>query len=150
MVKWITKINWGKVALSGIIYTVIAMIVRNVEALATMKYYVDPQYFGVWSKLMMPKAGPPPVEFMITSLIFALVSGISLALVYYYVRDLLPKKEWPRIFFFADLMVALGFVFFTLPAYLMFNLPVMLLVSWFVSSFIILLAASITFVKIIK
>ena len=150
MVKWLTKISIGKLVLCGIIYTVVAMIIRNVEAILTMKYYVMPEYFGVWSKLMMPSAGPPPASFIITSLIMSFVSGVSLGLVYYYIRDMLPKEFAKRVFFFADLTVGLQFVFFTLPVYLMFNVPVGLLISWFISSFMILLAVSYTFVRIIK
>jgi len=99
---------------------------------------------------MMPSAGPPPVNFILTSIILTFVSGISLALVYYYLRDILPKDAKRRALFFADLLIALSFIFFTLPAYLLFNLPLALLVSWFISSFVILCTASFTFVKIIR
>lgn len=150
MVKWINQLNWGKVLLSGLIYTVFTTIIRQVEAMLTMKYYLMPEYFGVWSKLMMPSADSPPLSFMITSLILTFVSGISLALVYCYVKETLPKAFWKRIFFFADLMIAMSFVFFTLPSYLMFNLPIGLLVSWFVSGFVILVFASWIFAKVIK
>ena len=158
-VNWIKKINWVKVIYCGLIYTIIATIVHQIEAFFTMSYYIMPQYFGVWNKLMMPASqasqggptsGPPPASFVITSVILTFVSGISLALVYYYLRDILPKDTKRRVLFFADLMIALSFVFFTLPAYLLFNLPLCLLISWFVSSFVILCAASFTFVKIIK
>lgn len=109
-----------------------------------------PQYFGVWSKVMMPSAGPPPPSFMVISLIFGLVTGISLALIYYYIRELLPKDVMKRTFYFADILVGTSFVFFTLPVYLMFNVPVGLLVSWFISSFIILTAGSWVIVKILE
>ena len=150
MVFWIKEISWKKVFLSGAIFTVISFVIRQVEALLTMGYYTDPQYFGLWSKLMMPSNGPPPAEFMITSLVFTFVTGVSLALIYYYLRKHLPENKKQRIFYFADLMVAMSFLFFTLPAYLMFNIPVGILVSWFIASFIILLSASFIFVKIIK
>jgi hypothetical protein len=150
MVKWIDKLSWKNVFLSGLIFTVIAIIIRQVEALLTIKYYLMPEYFGVWSKLMMPVAGPPPMSFMITTVIITLVSGISLALVYCYVREMLPKKFWPRVFFFSDLMIGVSFIFFTLPAYLMFNLPIGLLVSWFISGFIIQVSAAYTFAKLLN
>ena len=150
MIKWIAEINWKHVVLSGSIYTVIATVIHQLEAFASMRYYTDPAYLGVWSKLMMPVAGPPPVSFFITSTVLTLVTGISLAVVYYYVRNMLPKHEMKRTFYFADILVSLSVVFFTLPTYLMFNIPVGLLVSWFISSFIILVSASYTFVKIIK
>lgn len=150
MAKWISNVNWGKLGLVALIYTVVTTVFRQIEALVTMKYYLMPEYFGVWSKLMMPNAGPPPMSFFITSVIIALVSGISLGLVYYYIRDMLPKQFWKRVFFFADLCIGLGFIFFTLPVYLMFNVPVGLLVSWFITGFVILVVTSFTFVKILK
>jgi len=158
-VNWIKKISWPKVLLCALIYTVVATVIHQIEAVFTMSYYTMPEFFGVWSKLMMPaspaslggpSAGPPPASFMVTSVILTFVSGISLALVYYYLRDILPKDAKRRVLFFADLMIALSFIFFTLPAYLLFNLPLALLVSWFISSFVILCAASFTFVKILR
>lgn len=150
MIKWIAKISYMKLLITSVIYTIIAVIVHQIEAFLTMNYYMMPEYFGVWSKLMMPKAGPPPMEFYITSLVITFVSGVSLSLVYYYIRDMLPKDFAKRVFLFADLTIGLGFIFFTLPVYLLFNLPLGLLIAWFISSFIILLASSYTFVKILK
>lgn len=150
MTFWIQKINWGKTFLVAVIYTVIAYVVHMIEAMLTLKYYMDPQYAGLWSKIMMPTAGPPPMEFTVMSLVFSLVTGISIVLIYYYLRDHLPPLGFRRAFYFADILVATGFLFFTLPAYLMFNVPVGILVSWFISSFIILTAGSWVIVKIIK
>jgi hypothetical protein len=145
MIKWIAKINWLKVLLTGGIY-----VAHQVEAMLTLNYYMDPAYSGVWSKLMMPTAGPPPPEFMITSLIFSLATGISIALIYYYLKDMLPKNAMKRIFLFADLLIATYFIFFTLPVYLLLNVPAGLLVWWFVTSFIILTATSAVIVKIVR
>ncbi len=149
-ITWIKEISWKKVLITSIIYTVIAFIVRQAEAVLTMGYYTDPNYFGVWSKLMMPAAGPPPASFMITSFVFTFVTGLSLALVYYYIRSHLPQNMMQRTFYFADLMVATSFIFFTLPVYLLFNVPLGLLITWFVTTFIILLSEAFVLVKIIK
>lgn len=134
----------------GIIYTVFATVVHQIEAVMSLKYYMMPEYFGVWSKIMMPQAGPPPFEFFVTSLTITLVSGISLGLVYYYIRDMLPKSFRERVLLFADLMIGLQFIFFILPVYLLFNIPMGLLISWFISNFIILVATSYLCVKVIK
>lgn len=150
MIKWISKISWGKLILVGVIYAVTAIVIRQVEAVLTMKYYLMPEFFGVWSKLMMPTAGPPPPQFFITSMVMTLASGMMLGLVYYYIRDMLPAGFQKRVFFFTDLMIGLQFIFFTLPVYLMFNVPLGLLVAWFISSFVILLVTSFAFVKILK
>lgn len=150
MAFWLNQISWKKVSVFGFLYTVLAFIVRQIEVILTLKYYLNPDYFGVWSKLMMPNAGPPPSSFQITSVVFTFVSGVSLALIYYYLRSHLPESKKQRIFYFADLMVATSFIFFTLPVYLLFNVPFALLVSWFISSFVILVTASYLLVRIIK
>ncbi|MFH0773558.1 MAG: hypothetical protein V1922_04585 [bacterium] len=149
-VKWISKINWGRVALVGVVYTIIATAVHQIEAIASLRYYMMPQYYGAWSKLMMPAVGPPPADFFITSTIITLTTGISLSLVYYYIRDMLPKKAHERILLFADLMIGLQFIFFTLPVYLLFNVPIELLISWFISNFLILVVTSFICVRIVK
>jgi hypothetical protein len=150
MAFWIKELNIKKVALASVIFAVISFAVHQIEAFLTMKYYLMPQYLGVWSKIMMPSAGPPPTSFVITSLILTFVTGISVTLIYYYLKDHLPENRVKRVFYFADLMIATSFVFFTLPTYLMFNVPVGLLISWFISTFIILTAGSWVIVKIIK
>lgn len=149
-IEWIKKIPWMKVLLSSVIYTLIAFLVRQIEAILTVKYYMMPEYFGVWSKLMMPTLGPPPSEFMITSLVVTFATGVSLAVIYCYLREFLPKDDKKRIFIFADLMVGASIVFFTLPVYLLFNVPFQLMLSWLITSFIIILAGSFVFVRIIK
>jgi uncharacterized membrane protein len=98
---------------------------------------------------MMPTTGPPPPEFMVTSLIFTFLSGMALAIIYYYLKDYLPKGFWKRSTFFADVLVSTSFVFFTLPVYLLFNVPAALLGYWFVSTFVVLLLTSILIVKIL-
>ena len=149
-VSWMKKISWGKVLMIGVIFTVISFVIRQAEMLLTLKYYMMPQYFGVWSKLMMPVAGPPPLSFTITSLIFTFVTGISITLIYYYLRDHLPPLGFKRVYYFADVLMATYFVFFFLTAYLLFNLPLALLISWFISTFVIVTAGSWVIVKIIK
>jgi hypothetical protein len=150
MIKWISRIHWGKVLLIGFLYTIIATVIRQLEVIWTMKYYTMPQYFGVWSKLMMPTAGPPPPEFMIMSIIFTFTSGMALTIIYYYLKEYLPKGFWRRSTFFADVLISASFVFFTLPVFLLFNVPVALLGYWFVSTFIVIFLTSILIVKIVK
>ncbi len=144
------KIRWGKVILVSIILLVIQMVIMNVEALFDMKYYVMPEYFPVWSKLMMPNAGPPPAEFFIASTLFSFLSALVLACVYECFKTSLEKKFWPRVLGFTKLMALLSLVFAYLPMYMMINLPVMLIVSWFISGVLVILLGSIVFVKILK
>ncbi len=148
--KWARKINVGKLLLVAGIYTVVATILRQIEAVLTMNFYLLPEHFGVWSKIMMPNIGPPPVEFFLSSAVITFATGLSITIIYYYMRDILPKNPKTRTFYFADIMIGTSFVFFTLPVFLLFDVPWQLLVSWFVTTFIILLIGSYSIVKIIK
>ncbi|EKE14615.1 MAG: hypothetical protein ACD_12C00389G0001 [uncultured bacterium] len=135
-IKWIKEIKWGKIFFCGLIYLVFATVIHQIEVIFAMKY--------------LPNAGPPPLSFMIKSATFTFATGLSIGLVYYYIRNLLPKQFLHRVTFFADLMIGTSFIFFTLPVYILFNLPFQLLLSWFVSGFIILFLTSFTLVKIIN
>lgn len=150
MFECMKKIKWGKALLASLIFLVISFIIRQVESLLMMNYYIMPQYFGVWSKLMMPKAGPPEMPFFVTSLIFSFITGLTLALVYFYMKDSFPKGFWTKVINFTDIVIGLSFVFFTLPVYLMFNIPLGLLISWLISSFIIFFLGSMVFVRMLK
>jgi hypothetical protein len=150
MTFWVKELSWRKIFIASLLFMAIAFAIRQIEAMLTMSYYKMPELFGVWSKLMMPKAGPPPASFLITSLVFTFATGICLSLIYYYLKDHLPKERHKRVFYFADLMIGTSFVFFTLPVYLMFNVPSGLLISWFISSFVILTLTSWILVKVVK
>ncbi len=50
------------VAITAVAMTILAQIVHTLESILTMGYYTDPAYFQVWSKVMMPAAGPPPAS----------------------------------------------------------------------------------------
>jgi len=144
------KINWQKVITASVIVFVIEMVVRQVEAFLTMQYYVMPEYFGVWSKLMMPKAGPPPPEFFVTSAMFSFLGALILACVYECIKGSLSKQFWPRVLGFTKLMTLLMLAFAFMPMFLMMNIQQALLVSWFVTSVLVTLVASMVFVKILK
>jgi len=144
------NIRWNKVLLSGFIYLVIAAIVRQIEAIITMNYYKMPAYFGLWSKVMMPKAGHPPLKFFLISFLFSLLTGITLAVLYEIIKEKLEKKYWMRILNFTLLTAWLSLIFFTLPVYLIFNAPIALILCWFVSATVIFFLATIVFTKILK
>jgi hypothetical protein len=144
------KIKWNKVVLVSVILLVIEMVVRNLEAFLTMKYYLMPEYFGAWSKLMMPKEGPPPPEFFYLSAAFSFLSALVLACVYECIKSSLEKKFWPRVLGFTKLMVLLTLVFSYLPMYLMFNIPTDLILSWFFTGALVMFISALIFVKILK
>lgn len=141
----------GRIFLSGVIFMAISYVIHMLGALVDMSYYMDSNYFRVWSKIMMPTAGPPPMEFTLYSLLFSLIGGILFALVYYYVKDAIKLKGAVKKGLFYGLLVILVAV---IPGYLslflLINLPLLLVVSWAVQGAIVNLLSGIITAKLIK
>lgn len=143
-------LKWNKILLVSVIYLIIASVIRQIELMFTLDFYKMPAYFPTWSKVMMPKAGPPPTSFLVASFLFTLLTGIALALLYSYMKISLPKEEEGQVMVFTGIASLLFLVFFTLPSYLLFNLPLELLVVWFITGTISILLGTLAFVKILK
>lgn len=135
---WMGEIVWLKVLLSGFAYTVITFVVHQIEALTFLKYFV------------VPIPGMPATSDVLVSFVLNMVTGISIALIYYYLRSHLPTGTKYRVLYFADLMTAFYLVFFSLSAFRLFPVPVGLLIFWFVSNFVIFVCTSWVLVKINK
>ncbi|MFA5087367.1 MAG: hypothetical protein WC470_03665 [Candidatus Paceibacterota bacterium] len=144
------NVNKGKIFLSAVIFMVIAFVVDTVAAQFTMGYYMMEQYFSVWSKVMMPIAGPPPMSFFAWSLLFSFISGLVLASLYEKVKQSLGQTFWQKVCCFTCTIVSLYVIFFMLPLYLLINLPIGLLVAWLISAVVVYFFSSIAFVKIME
>ncbi len=149
MFYWTKKIKWGKVFVAAFIYLIIANIIRQIEIALTINYYQMPEYFGVWSTIMMPATRPPPMSFFLVSLSITLITGIALAAFYDFIKEILPKKFWQKVISFTDIVIGLMLVLSYLPMYLLINLPLGLLGYWFVSNVIITFLNAIIFAKIL-
>ena len=144
------NIRFEKVFVSSLAYMVIAFVVRQIELLLTMKYYLMHEYFNAWSLVMMPILGStPPANFFILSILFSFVTGLVLALLYEFIKSLLADGCCKKACQFSCLLITMSLIFFSLPAYLLFNTPLALLVSWFFSQAIISYLVSLVFVKVL-
>lgn len=135
---WIKKISWKNIIFVGSIYTAIALIAQQCESRFGINYPFTSSSVSYYA------------NYHFINLIFTFVTGVSLAIVYYYLRDNLPKNKLQRTLYFADLMVATYFIFFTIPVFLIFSVSPMLLFIWFVKAFLLLLINSVVLVNIIK
>ncbi len=115
--------NIAKVIGSGIIFTIIGQLVHIIGSSFTMGFYTDPTYFPVWSKVMMPTQGPPPISFFYYSIVFGLITGILLALVYTIVRTGVPGIGAKKGFVYGLLVFLIAVVPGSLSIYLLINLP---------------------------
>lgn len=139
------------VAITAVAMTILAQIVHTLESILTMGYYLDPAYFSVWSKVMMPAAGPPPASFYIYSIVFALVGWFLFASVYSKLGAAIKEKtEIRKGLKFGALAFLLAGLPCTLTLYLLINLPVGLIISWMVSSLVLYLAGGIVAAKLIR
>ena len=145
------KISWPRILAVAILYVMVSEIVMTLGAMADMSYYMDANYFAVWSKLMMPAAGPPPAEFYYTGIIFQLVTGFLFAIVYKVIKGSVPGKGWKN----KGLMY--GFLIFmvagmpaTMTLYLLINLPAGLLLSWMLQSLVVYLIMGLVAAKLVK
>jgi len=134
--------------LAGILYAVIAQVVYTVCAFVGMSYYLDENYFCVWSKLMMPGSGPPPFSFTVYSIVFSLVSGMLFAVVYLAVRDGLPGGGLKRGLNYGLLIFLVAGIPTSLMLVLLINLPLALIILWGVESLIIYPVAGVATAKV--
>lgn len=148
--EWFKKIQWKKVCLAAFLYLLIAFVIRQIEAFSTMKYYLMPEYWGVWSKVMMPNEGPPPAIFHVLSAIFTFLTGLVFAYFYSVTQKLLGKSYWAKVWSFTVAFAVLSLVFSYLPMYLLINLPLVLLAVWFLTGVLTVFLGTLVFAKLIK
>jgi hypothetical protein len=126
------KLNWTRIILGAIAYLAIGLIMNTVSSLLTMDYYKDPNYFAVWSRVMMPAEGAPPANFYYYSISFSFIVGLIYSYIYSRVKGMLKGtaiNKGLRYGFVLFLMAGIPF-FFSL--YLLINLPLSLLIYWLV------------------
>lgn len=139
-----------KLLVAAVVFAVLAQAVHTVSSIATMSYYVDPVFFGVWSKVMMPGQGAPPAEFYYFSIAFAFVTGLLYAVGFESVKKALPGKGVKKGLTFALLLYGLAGVPMTLTLYLVVNLPLGLLAVWnFVDGLLLFALAGVAFVRVL-
>ncbi len=146
----IRNCNVGKAVLVAILLTIVGFVIRAIETMLTMDYYMDPAYFTVWSRVMMPAAGPPPPEFTYLSLAFGFIIALVYIWAYKTVELALSSVDgWLRKgLLFGVLVFLIGVVPASLSLYLLINLPPGLLAWWTVSGLLIAFIDGIVIAKL--
>ncbi len=140
-----------KIILAAIVFMIISQVIHTIESMLTMSYYTDPTYATVWSKIMMPTAGPPPTEFYYYSLTFAFISGLLFTVVYTVVGKSVPGNTFVKKgLIYGLLMWLVGGLSGSLAMVLLINLPIDLIAYWTVSGLIVSLLAGIAITKIVS
>jgi hypothetical protein len=134
-----------------VIFIILSQVIHSLGAFVGMKYYLMSQYFPVWSKLMADQSGPPPTSFYLYSLLFSAISGALLALVYLLVeKSLRGKTCLLKGLFFGLLIILVAGIPGTFAMILLTNLPIFLIISWFVEGCLISLLSGILFAVLLK
>jgi hypothetical protein len=131
------RINGIRLIIAALAYTLFAYILHIIGALLTMQFYLDPAYFPVWSRLLMPTAGPPPLSFSVYSLILGFITALLFTFIYLKVRPLFKGKSRARMgatYGFGVFLVGGLPGFFML--WLLINLPFLLIADYAVESLI--------------
>ena len=150
MSAWMRKLHTKEVFMSGLLYTGVALVLRQVEMAFTMSYYKNPELSGLWSKLMMPENGPPPLAFFAQSLLFTFATGVTLAAIFEFMKPLFGKSFWAKVIGFTDIVVGLMIVFGFFPMYLLLNIPLGLIIWWFFTGWVTVLLSAMIFAKRMK
>ncbi len=143
------NINFKLVVISSIVFLIISQIINTITAVFTMSYYTNPEFFALWSKLMMPANGPPGTEFFLASIIIDIIIGIILAGSYALLADSIPGEGISKGINYGILLFLIAGVPFTLTIYLLFAVPGSLLIYWTISTLVIYLISGAAFAKII-
>lgn len=131
------KIFW-KILLSAVAVTIIAFVLHMADGLFGMQYYTDPSYYAVWSEIMMPESGPPPMSFYYLSVAFNFVVAVLFTTVYLVIKRGIPGESVAaKGAYYGLLMFLVAGVSGALSMYLLFYLPVPLILLWTVEGFAI-------------
>jgi len=123
-----------------ILFTVVAQIVHTLGSILAMGYYLDPAYFDVWSKIMMPIAGPPPAKFFFLSIDLGLIASIIYVYAYVILEKSIPGKGWVRNGLnYGALLFLLGTLPGMLSIVLLINLPILLILEWAAEGLVVML-----------
>ncbi|MBI3588631.1 hypothetical protein HY095_05530 [Candidatus Micrarchaeota archaeon] len=141
--------GWKGACLSAMAFAAIAQVIHTLGAFLSMGYYADPQYFTLWSKIMMPARGPPGIEFFILSFAASLLTGFIFASAFALVGRSIGGEGWRKGLNFGLFTFAIAGVPFTLTTLLLFSIPFWLLFQWAAESLVIYALAGMAFSKLI-
>ncbi len=142
--------TYARLVGTAIAFMIISFVVSSAGAYADMSHYTNPDYFPVWSKLMMPAAGPPTTEFFAYSLIFSFITGLIFCFVYLKISQILKYKTLKKGAIYGIGFFLVSTIPGSLSLILIINLPVTLIISWAVQGLIASTLSGIVAAKIIR
>ncbi|UCG95276.1 MAG: hypothetical protein JSV92_04505 [archaeon] len=143
--------KWRRIIIASIIFMVIAQAVHTLGSFATMDFYTNPEYFHLWSEIMMPTGGAPGMEFFAVSVLFNFITALILTLFYVLINKSVPGKfSFMKGINYGILLFIITAVptFFSMS--LLLAVPVLLSISWMIEALIIDILGGIVIARFIK
>jgi hypothetical protein len=135
-----SNVKIGKLVICSVIVTIISEAIYRLGTIANMRYYTNPAYADVWSKVVMPTAGPPPQSFYLYSLLFTFITAVLFVLVFQIVLRGVPGSgPAMRGLMYGFLVFLVAGIPGMLSMYLLIHLPTGLIWSWTIQGFIVYL-----------
>ncbi len=122
------------VLIAAVLFTLTSQLVIMFESAATMDIYLMPEYFPVWSKLMMPDMGPPPLTFFVISVLVSFALALIYAVIFRIVAPGIPGKGIVRGLSYGLILFFLSGVPSLLGMFLLINLPAKFFIAGTVSA----------------
>jgi len=111
------------IIIGGILFAVASQIILMGEVIATMDIYMMPEYFPVWSKLMMPDMGPPPAIFYAISISVSVGLALLYSTVFHILRTAIPGTGIRKGLSYGILLFLLSSFPSMLGMWMLINLP---------------------------
>ena len=130
--------KWKGIIIAAILFMIIAQVIHTLGSYAVMDFYTNPEYFHLWSEIMMPTAGAPGMEFFAVSIIFNFITAFIFTFFYVIIKGAVPGK--------LNLIkgVNYGIMLFMVTAIptlfsmvLLLSIPITLNISWMIEALII-------------
>ncbi len=111
------------IIIGGILFAIASQIILMGEVIATMDIYMMPEYFPVWSTLMMPDMGPPPAIFYAISISVSLGLALLYSAVYGILQNGIPGTGLRRGINYGILLFLISSLPSMLGMWMLINLP---------------------------
>lgn len=126
------------IIIAAILFMIIAQVVHTLGSYATMDFYTNPEYFHLWSEVMMPSGGVPGIEFFAVSIIFNFATALIFTVFYVIIKgsvrgkfSLMKGVNYGIMIFFLTAVPT----FFSMS--LLLAVPIVLSISWMIEALII-------------
>lgn len=112
------------IIVGGILFAIASQIILMCEVFATIDIYMMPEYFPVWSTLMMPDMGPPPAIFYAISISVTFGLAFLYNAVYGILQNGIPGTGLRRGLNYGILLFLISSLPSILGMWMLINLPV--------------------------